>query len=126
VYAVDETACVVTVAVIGHRLPFLDRRAICEPGPLATGVSLTGYNDTHRAAYETTVTGPDGRTALHADLWLMLPQGPVDAIKPVVDLSVDFDAIRPGPAQTHATIPADLKVAVSEIVDFLPAPGRRP
>lgn len=79
----------------------------------------TGYNDTLRAAYQHGVTGPDGRTALHAALWFTLPDNYQPA-RAIIDLSVDFDAIRPGdPTGTPASVPADLKVRHTEVIAFL-------
>lgn len=68
-----------------------------EPGELSWRETAepTGYNDTLRASYQYAITGPDGRAALHASLWLTLPHG-YEAARAIVDLSVDFDAIRPG------------------------------
>jgi Alpha/beta hydrolase family len=78
-----------------------------------------GYNDTLRAAYQLTITGPDGRAALHAALWCTLPHQ-YEPARAIVDLSIDFDAIRPdNPGTTPSDIPADLKVAPSELIAFL-------
>ena len=78
-----------------------------------------GYNDTLRAAYRLMITGPGGRTALHAALWFTLPHSYQPA-RAIVDLSIDFDAIRPGSSgTTPAYVPADLKVTPSELMAFL-------
>lgn len=91
-----------------------------EPGELSWQETPepAGYNDTLRAAYQHAIAGPDGRTALHAALRLMLPHG-YDAARAIVDLSVDFDAVRPGTSVgTPALVPADLQVTSSEIAAF--------
>jgi len=92
-----------------------------EPGELSWQETPepVGYNDTLRAAYQLMVTGPDSRTALHAALWFTLPHAYQPA-RAIVDLSIDFDAIRPGSSgATPAYVPADLKVTPSELVGFL-------
>jgi hypothetical protein len=74
-----------------------------------------GYNDALRAAYQLAIAGPDGRTAVHAALWFTSPHG-YEAARAIVDLSVDFDAVRPGtPAGTPADVPADLQVTTREV-----------
>jgi hypothetical protein len=81
----------------------------------------TGYNDTLRVAYQRVIPGPDGRPALQASLWFTLPHA-YEAARAIVDLSVDFDAIRSGMfAGTPASIPSDLKVGISEVAAFLSA-----
>jgi hypothetical protein len=79
-----------------------------------------GYNDTVRAAYEVTIVGPDGRAALRGSLWLSLPRDHAGDIRAIVDLSIDFDAIRPetGTIRTPASVPLELRVAVGELVRF--------
>jgi hypothetical protein len=77
-----------------------------------------GYNDTLRAAYQATLAGPDGRAAMHAALWLTLPHG-YQAARAIVDLSIDFDAVRPGVSvDTPAHVPADLQVTPREVAVF--------
>jgi hypothetical protein len=77
-----------------------------------------GYNDTLRAAYQHTIAGPDGRAALCAALWMTLPHQYQPA-RAIVDLSVDFDAIRPGSSVgTPADVPADLRLTPSEVAGF--------
>ena len=77
-----------------------------------------GYNDTLRAAYQHTIAGPDGRAALRAALWLTIPYG-YEASRAIVDLSIDFDAIRPGSsAGTPAHVPTELQIAPGEIAAF--------
>jgi len=67
-----------------------------------------------------TIPGPDGRAALQGSLWLALPHGHAGDIRAIVDLSIDFDAIRPGMGaiQAPATIPLELRVTVGELVRF--------
>jgi hypothetical protein len=80
-----------------------------------------GYNDTLRAAYQLAAVGPDGRVALHAALWFTLPHA-YQAAGAIVDLSVDFDAIRPGAsAGTSPHVPADLRVTPGEVAAFFSA-----
>ena len=84
----------------------------------------TGYNDTLRAAYQNTIAGTDGRAALHASLWSTLPHG-YEPARSIVDLSVDFDAIRPGASTGNpANVPADLRVTLSEVAGFLSSAWR--
>lgn len=84
----------------------------------------TGYNDTLRATYQLTIAGPDGRTALHAALWFTLPHG-YEAARAIVDLSVDFDAVRPGAFEgTPANVPADLQLTPSEVAAFFSSAWR--
>jgi hypothetical protein len=78
----------------------------------------TGYNDTLRAAYQHPVAGPDGRRALHVALWFTLPHG-YQAARAIVDLSVDFDAVRLSTSVgTPAYVPADLQVTPGEVAAF--------
>lgn len=78
----------------------------------------TGHNDTLRATYQHTISGPDRRAALRAAIWFTLPHG-YNAARAIVDLSVDFDAIRPGASVgTPANIPVDLRVMPGELAAF--------
>jgi hypothetical protein len=78
----------------------------------------TGYNDTLRATYQHTIAGPDGRAALRAALWLTIPHA-YEASRAIIDLSIDFDAIRPGvSAGTPAHVPGDLWIALGEVTAF--------
>jgi hypothetical protein len=91
-----------------------------EPGRLSWQETPepVGYNDTLRATYQHTVTGPDGRVALQAALWFTLPHAYQPAAA-IIDLSVDFDAVRPGTSLgTPAHIPADLRVTPREVAAF--------
>lgn len=91
-----------------------------EPGELSWQETPepVGYNDTLRATYQHTIAGPDGRAALHAALWFTLPHG-YQAAGAIVDLSVDFDAIRPGiSVGAPAHVPADLAVTPGEMAAF--------
>jgi hypothetical protein len=52
-------------------------------------------------------------------MWFTLPHG-YDAARAIIDLSVDFDAIRPGTSTgTPANVPSDLRVTVDELAAFL-------
>lgn len=91
-----------------------------EPGELSwqETAEAVGYNDTLRAAYQHTVTGPDGRVALQAALWFTLPHAYQPAAA-IIDLSVDFDAVRPGTSLgTPSHVPADLQVTPGEVAAF--------
>ena len=91
-----------------------------EPGELSWQETPepAGYNDTLRAAYQHMIAGPDGRAAMHAALWFTLPHG-YEAARAIVDLSVDFDAVRPGiSAGMPAHVPADLRITPREVAAF--------
>jgi hypothetical protein len=91
-----------------------------EPGGLSWQETAepVGYNDTLRATYQHTVTGPDGRVALQAALWFTLPHAYQPAAA-IIDLSVDFDAVRPGTSLgTPAHVPADLRVTPRDVAAF--------
>ena len=92
-----------------------------EPGELGWQETPepTGYNDTLRSCYQHVIAGPDGRTALGVALWFTLPHG-YEAARAIVDLSVDFDAIRPAASVgTPANVHADLRLAPCEVAAFL-------
>lgn len=74
-----------------------------------------GYNDSRVAAYQIVVAGDGGRPAIRCGLWLTLPDGFTTEVSALVDLRVDFDAVRPAPA---AVIAADLRVSLPELIDF--------
>jgi hypothetical protein len=74
-----------------------------------------GYNDSRFAAYQLLVAGDGGRPAIRGGLWLTLPDGYATEVSAIVDLRIDFDAVRPMPAPV---IPVDLRVALAELIDF--------
>jgi len=76
-----------------------------------------GHNNSRFAAYQAVIPGPDGRAAMLACAWVMLPSSLGDVVSCVVDLRVDFDAVRPSPPGP-AHVPADLKVTCGELADF--------
>ena len=78
-----------------------------------------GFNNNRFAAYQLIVPAADGRPALLGSLWLTLPAGREAEVRAIVDLCVDFDAIRPEtePA-TPAQIPVELRIMPGELVTF--------
>lgn len=78
-----------------------------------------GDNNSRFAAYQASIAGVDGRQAMRACLWLALPDEHATELLSVVDLRIDFDAIRPGLIPTApAYIPAELRVTTSDLIDF--------
>ncbi|GAA0934445.1 hypothetical protein [Virgisporangium aurantiacum] len=75
-----------------------------------------GHNDSRFAAYQMSIAGDAGRPALRSGLWLTLPDGLATEVSTVMDLRVDFDAIRP--ASSTAVIAADLRLGLSELIEF--------
>jgi hypothetical protein len=74
-----------------------------------------GRNDRRAAAYRADVPGDAGRPAIRAGLWLMLPAGFASEVGALMDMRVDFDAIRPG---SEPPTPADLRVTYRELIHF--------
>jgi hypothetical protein len=82
---------------------------------------LTGHNNSRFASYHALIPGPGDRLAMLACLWFMLPGSVADVLSCVVDLRVDFDAIRPSPSAAPtdlAQILPDLRVTRSELASF--------
>jgi hypothetical protein len=78
-----------------------------------------GFNNSRFAAYQLIVLAGDGRPALLGSLWLTLPAGREIEVGAIVDLCVDFDAIRPASeSATPADVPAELQVTPGELVRF--------
>ena len=111
--ALPDTGLISVIAGLATRYGLETRELNWEETP-----EPAGYNDTLRAAYQHTIAGPDGRAALRAALWFTLPHG-YEACRAIVDLSIDFDAVRPGvSAGTPAHVPADLRIAPGEVAAF--------
>lgn len=78
-----------------------------------------GRNNSRFATHEITVTAADGRPAVKIAARLNLPDGRRTELLALVDLRVDFDAIRPAdPTPLPADIPAELRVTLAELTDF--------
>jgi len=77
-----------------------------------------GHNNSRFACYQALVPGAEGRPALAAYLWFMLPGSGIGDISSVADLRVDFDAIEPAPAGPPQ-IPAHLQITRAELAAFL-------
>jgi len=78
-----------------------------------------GHNNSRFAAYQLIVPGTDGRPALLGSLWFALPGGRAIDVSSVVDLCIDFDAIRPtAEPTTPAHIPPELCLTPGELVGF--------
>jgi hypothetical protein len=78
-----------------------------------------GLNNNRFAAYQLIIPSADGRPALLGSLWFTLPGGRAVDVTAIVDLCIDFDAIRPATQQTApAQISPELRITVGEIVSF--------
>lgn len=73
-----------------------------------------GRNDSRFAAYEV-LLNRNGRPAVRSSLRLTLPNELTTELCSIMDLRVDFDAIRP---TATPDIPADLRITLSELIDF--------
>lgn len=76
-----------------------------------------GHNNSRFACYRAQVPGADGRPALAAYMWFMLPGAIIGDVSSVADLRIDFDAIQSTSAQPPR-IPADLQVTRTELTCF--------
>lgn len=79
-----------------------------------------GHNNSRFATYQLSIPTVDGRPALLGSFWFMLPGGRETEVGAIVDLSVDYEAIRPTtePA-SPAHLPPELKITSGELVGFL-------
>jgi len=77
-----------------------------------------GRNDTWGVSYECTLDGPDGRPAIVGRALFQLPTMPTESSAlTLVDVRVDFDALRPSaPGTADAAPPEQLRISVTELV----------
>jgi hypothetical protein len=78
-----------------------------------------GTNNSAYGAYKLVFTGTHGRTAIIAYAWFALPPGYSTGLRSVIDLRIDFDAIKPALVSTGPVdVPVELRVRLAELIDF--------
>ena len=78
-----------------------------------------GTNNSIYGAYHLPFISRDGRPAMIAYAWFMLPPGHSSGLRSAVDLRIDFDAIRPALVfNGQADVPVELRVQLGELIDF--------
>jgi hypothetical protein len=70
-----------------------------------------GHNNSRFTAHQIVASGPDGRHAILASAYFDLPGSYRGELLGVVDLRIDFDAIRPSPATASVRAPTSAEPA---------------
>jgi hypothetical protein len=77
-----------------------------------------GHNNTRFAAYQANIQGSGQQPAFLGNLWFMLPGGYSAELSSVVDMRVDFDAIRAAASPGAISVQDDIPLAREELIDF--------
>ncbi|WP_182907556.1 hypothetical protein [Microbispora sp. H13382] len=79
-----------------------------------------GRNDSYGVSQQCGLNGPDGRHAITGRALFQLPTLPIDdTALSLVDVRVDFDALRQG--TTDTAVPAELRITIPELANIFTA-----